>query len=157
MIKSSEKPHARKKLEIPMEAAMPCKQKTTKCSHRHREIDSGSNKIQKSKNACIVEAQESTRRRVEGTLSQDHEDHIAEKGVNSLRDENFRCTCCVWCCVVCCVCVVFVLCLCCVCVVFVLCLCCVCCVCVVCVSVGVLGKSHTLMYSESAACAIHVE
>ena len=59
-----------------MEAAVLCELKTTKCSHRHREIDSGRNKIQQSKHACIAEAHEST--------SKDHEDHLAEKGFNSL-------------------------------------------------------------------------
>ena len=47
------------KLEVPMEGAMPCKLKTTKSSYRHRENDSGYNKIQKSKHACIVQAHES--------------------------------------------------------------------------------------------------
>ena len=67
-----------------MEAAMPCKLRTTKRSSKHRESDSGSNKIQKSKQACIVEAHESTGKRLEGTLSKDHEDRTAEKGFNSL-------------------------------------------------------------------------
>ena len=44
-----------------------------------------SNKIQKTKHPCIVEAHESTRNRLESTLSQDHEDHIAEKGFKSIR------------------------------------------------------------------------
>ena len=38
--------------------------------------------------ACIVEADESTRKRMEGTLHKDHEDHIAEKGINSLNPYN---------------------------------------------------------------------
>ena len=54
--------------EIPIEAAMPCKLKTTKCSHQHREIGSGSNNILKTTRACIVEAHESTRKRLESTL-----------------------------------------------------------------------------------------
>ena len=45
-----------------MEAAMSCELKTTKSSYQHREIDGGSNKIQKSKHACIVEACEFTRK-----------------------------------------------------------------------------------------------
>ena len=38
----------------------------------------------KTKCAYIVEAHESTRKRLEPTLSRDHEDHIAEKGPNSI-------------------------------------------------------------------------
>ena len=34
--------------------------------------------------ACIVEAHESTRRRLERTVSKEYEDHIAGKGFNSL-------------------------------------------------------------------------
>ena len=90
MTKSSKKSikNVLKKLAIPMEAAMPCKLKTTKRSHMHREIHSGHNTIQKSVHACIVEAHESARKRAEGTPSKDHEDHIAEKGFNSLSHYN---------------------------------------------------------------------
>ena len=43
------------------------------------------NKIPKqSMHACIVEAHESTRKRLESTLPKDHEDRIAGKGFNSL-------------------------------------------------------------------------
>ena len=42
----------------------------------------------KSKCACIVEASESTRMRMEGTLTKNHEDHIAGKGENSLQHYN---------------------------------------------------------------------
>ena len=45
--------NAKKKLEIPMEATISCKLKTTKCSHRHREIESGSNKNPKIR-ACML-------------------------------------------------------------------------------------------------------
>ena len=41
-----------------------CELKTAKSSYQHREIDSGSNKIQKSKHACVVEAHESTRKHI---------------------------------------------------------------------------------------------
>ena len=37
----------------------------------------------KTKHACIVEADESTRIRLEGVLYRNHEDHIAAKGLNS--------------------------------------------------------------------------
>ena len=42
----------------------------------------------KTRYACIVEADESTRKRVEGTLLKDHEDHIAGKGISSLSHYN---------------------------------------------------------------------
>ena len=38
--------------------------------------------ICKTKYACTVEADESTRKRMEGTLRKDHEDHIAGKVIN---------------------------------------------------------------------------
>ena len=40
------------------------------------------------KYACVVEADESMRKRMEGTLLKDHEDHIAGKGMNSLSRYN---------------------------------------------------------------------
>ena len=48
-----------KKLEVPMEAAMPCKLETEESSKRLCETASEtteSNKVQKTKHACIVEA-----------------------------------------------------------------------------------------------------
>ena len=42
----------------------------------------------KTKHACIVEADESTRIRLEGSVGRHHEDHIATKGTNSLRHCN---------------------------------------------------------------------
>ena len=54
--------NARWKFEIPMPAAMPCKTPT----------NSGG------------EADDSTRKRLEGTVHEDHEDHIADEGINSL-------------------------------------------------------------------------
>ena len=72
--------NARKKLELPMEAAMLCKLKT----HQYREI-CGESDNRTSKRACIVEAHESTRKRLESTLPQDHEDCIVGKGFNSTR------------------------------------------------------------------------
>ena len=38
----------------------------------------------KTKHACIVEADESLRIRMQGSQSKNHEDHISGKGVNSL-------------------------------------------------------------------------
>ena len=50
----------------------------------------------KTEHGCIVEAHESTRKRLETTLLRDHEDHIAEKGFKSISHFNlvhkfFRC------------------------------------------------------------------
>ena len=80
---------ANKKFEIPMEAVMLCKMGTKMRSKKLLETASESdesNKIQKTKLACIVEAHESTRRRLEPTPQKDHEDHIAEKDCNSKSD-----------------------------------------------------------------------
>ena len=48
-------------------------------TYRYREICGGSDKYQP-KHACIVEAYESTRKRLESTLRKDHDDRIAGKG-----------------------------------------------------------------------------
>ena len=73
--------HARRKLEVPMDAAMPCKKGTKKLSiFQETEAKScESYKIPKTNHACIVEAHESTRQRLESLLPNDHEDHIAGK------------------------------------------------------------------------------
>ena len=42
----------------------------------------------KTRHACIVEADESTRIRLEGVLERCHEGHIAAKGINSLSGYN---------------------------------------------------------------------
>ena len=68
--------NARRKLETPMAPAMPCK--TCKKS-KHGETRGKTNEM-KSKLACILEASESTRLRVEESLPNYHEDHIAGKG-----------------------------------------------------------------------------
>ena len=72
--------NARKKLETSVASAMPCK--------IMKNCGSGaSNKIQ-TKLACILEANESTRMRMGNSIPQNHEDHIAGKGENSLQDYN---------------------------------------------------------------------
>ena len=71
--------NARRKLEVLMPAAMPCK--TTGRGYRETCSAPG---ICKRKYACIVEADEFSRKRMEGTPHKDHEDHIAGKGINSL-------------------------------------------------------------------------
>ena len=67
-----------------MAPAMPCK--TCKKSKRG-ETGSKTNDF-KSKFACILEASESTRLRMEESLPIYHEDHIAGKGNNSLQHYN---------------------------------------------------------------------
>ena len=72
--------NARKKLETSVAPAMPCK--------IMKNCGSGvSNKIQ-TKLACILEANESTRMRMGNSIPQNHEDHIAGKGENSLQHYN---------------------------------------------------------------------
>ena len=73
--------NARKKMETPMAPAMPCK--TSKKS-KHGETRNKTNEF-KSKLACILEASESTRLRMEESLPNYHEDHIAGNGDNSLQ------------------------------------------------------------------------
>ena len=74
--------NARRKLEIPMPAAMPCK----------TPLNSGETYCgivkSKTKHACIVDADESTRIRLEGVPHRYHEDHITAKGINSLSRYN---------------------------------------------------------------------
>ena len=66
-----------------MEAAMLCTIRRSK----HGETCSSSG-IRKTKYARIVEAYECTRKRLEGSLPEDHEDHIARKGISSLNHYN---------------------------------------------------------------------
>ena len=73
--------NARKKLETSVAPAMPCKNFKKNCG------SGGSNKI-KTKLACILEADESTRLRIGDSLPNHHEDHIAGKGDNSLQHYN---------------------------------------------------------------------
>ena len=69
---------------------MPCKKGTKKrSSFQETEAKScESNKIPKTKHACIVEAHESTRQRLESSLPTNDEDHIAGKGYNSMTHYN---------------------------------------------------------------------
>ena len=76
--------NARKKLETPMAPVMPCN--TCKKSKRG-EIRSKTNEF-KSKLACILEASESTRLRMEESLPNYHEDHSAGRGDNSPQHDN---------------------------------------------------------------------
>ena len=67
-----------------MPAAMPCKIRERTCKETCRNPDAENEKY-----ACIVEADESTRKRLEGTPHKDHEDHVAGEGTNSLNHNNF--------------------------------------------------------------------
>ena len=70
--------NARRKLEVPMPAAMPCKIPIKSSGETHRNIGH-----RKTEYACIVDAHESTRPRLEGAGHKPHQDHIAAKGTNS--------------------------------------------------------------------------
>ena len=67
-----------------MPVAMPCKIRWRKYKKTCSTPD-----VRKTKYACIVEADESTRQRLEGTLHKDHEHHIGRKGLHSLHHYNF--------------------------------------------------------------------
>ena len=67
-----------------MPAAMLCRIRRGKYRETCRTSDA-----RKTKYACIVEADESARKRLEGTLHEDQEDHVAGKGINSLNHNNF--------------------------------------------------------------------
>ena len=73
--------NARRKLETSVAPAMPCKIMKKNCE------SGGSNKV-KTKLACILEADESTRLRMGNSVPNYHEDHIAGKGDNSLQHYN---------------------------------------------------------------------
>ena len=76
--------NAHKKWDTPMAPALLCK--TSKIC-KHGETRGKTNEV-KSKLACILEASESTRLRMEESLPNYHEDHIAGKGDNSLQHKN---------------------------------------------------------------------
>ena len=75
--------NTRRNLETPMAPAMPCK--TCKRS-KHGETRSKTNFNPKF--TCILEASESTRMRMEESLPNYHEDHIAGRGDNQLQHYN---------------------------------------------------------------------
>ena len=68
--------NARKKLETSVTLAMPCE--------IMKNCGSGVSDKNKTKLACIVEADESTRMRMGNSIPLFHEEHIAGKGENSL-------------------------------------------------------------------------
>ena len=68
-----------------MVSAMHCKVKTFRQRGNLFRIQRN---LENQKHACIVEAHESTRERLEETLPKNHEDHIDEKGLNSVSHHN---------------------------------------------------------------------
>ena len=83
--------NARKKLEVQMKAAMPCKKKNTSyspCRKLQQGLVGAPDKVPKTKYACIVESHESTRQRTEPTPQKGNENHIAGKGHNSVNHYN---------------------------------------------------------------------
>ena len=72
--------NARKKLETSVAPAMPCK--------IMKNCGSNGSDENKTKLACILEANESTRMRMGNSEPPNHEDHIAGKGENSLQHYN---------------------------------------------------------------------
>ena len=68
----------RRKLEVPVPAAMPCKI-PIKSGETHRNVGKRNTKY-----ACVVDADESTRPRLEGAAHKHHQEHITEKGMNSM-------------------------------------------------------------------------
>ena len=71
--------NALKRLELPMESAMPCKVQNHPC----REPCGKESDTRRSKYACLSESHESTRKRLERTLPKVHEDRIGGKGFDS--------------------------------------------------------------------------
>ena len=78
--------NARTKLEVPMEAAMPCRKKTTSLTCLQETVArlGAPNKVPQTKYACTGGSHEPTRQRMEPTLLKCHEDHIAGKEYNSM-------------------------------------------------------------------------
>ena len=66
--------NARKKLEVPIPAAMPLQDQGRTYKELVANLDAP-----KTKYACIVDADKSTRKRLEGTLHKNHEARIEER------------------------------------------------------------------------------
>ena len=75
---------ARRKLEVPMQAAVPCKKGTKKHSEASRNWSDDSNKILKNKTCMHRGGSWVHENRLESSLPKDHEDHVAGKRYNSL-------------------------------------------------------------------------
>ena len=70
---------ARRKLEVPMPPAMPCKISMNSSGETHRSMEK-----RRTTCACVVDADESTRPRLERAGHKPHQDHITAKGMNSI-------------------------------------------------------------------------
>ena len=70
---------ARRKLEVPIPAAMICKIPIKSCVKTCRNVGK-----RKTKYACVVDADESTRPRLEGAGDKPHQDHVTANGTNSV-------------------------------------------------------------------------
>ena len=73
---------ARRRLEVPMPAAMLCKILMKGSGETHRSIGK-----RKTVCACVVDADESTRPRPEGAEHKHHQDHITAKGMKSMNHD----------------------------------------------------------------------
>ena len=80
--------NARRNLERPMAAAMPCKRLPNSIKKVTAKPEIESEKKSKTVNGCMVESQESTRQRVESSQPKNHEDHIAGKGFTPMSHYN---------------------------------------------------------------------
>ena len=82
--------NTRRKLEISMAPAMPCKRKNTECFWKPRQqLVASSHKLNpRTKFGNIVESHESTRPRAEISQPKHHQYHIAGRGYSSLNHYN---------------------------------------------------------------------
>ena len=79
--------NARKRLEVLMEPAMPCKKEIQLGATRSRQLVrslDAHQKVLKTRYGCFLESHESTRPRAEPSLPKHHDDHIAGKGYTSM-------------------------------------------------------------------------
>ena len=75
--------NARRKLETPVAAAMPCKRALSQASIRETVVsttEKAKASEAKTRFSCIAEALESTRQRIESVTKRIHEEHNAGKG-----------------------------------------------------------------------------
>ena len=83
--------NARRKLETPMAAAMPCKRTIAQTSNREtvalKSVKAEASET-KTRFGCVAESQDFTRPRIESVTKRSHEDHIAVKRQNSVLHHN---------------------------------------------------------------------
>ena len=77
---------ARRKLEVAMPAAMPCKIPIKSSGETHRNFGK-----RKTKYACVVDADESTRPRLEGAGHKPHQEHSTAFLITVLCTNSFQC------------------------------------------------------------------